>query len=99
MASIMPKFKLYTLISIFSLLINIVVWIFTTLNFSLITFATTGVIGGFIPFVSLINLAVTMPDLPSEIIAIIGVFTLMFSIIQTFLIIVMIANVVPTENV
>lgn len=99
MADILPKFKLYTTISIMQIIMNIVILIFqsdlSSINSTLV--GTVSIIGGFLPFASILNYAFL--GLPSLLMSIVSIFTVIFSIVQTFLIVVMIANIVPTENV
>lgn len=52
----------------------------------------------FVPFISTITIVLTNLHMPVEVIAFIGIFTLVFSIVQTYLIIEIIVSHVPTVN-
>lgn len=85
----MPKLKTYFFISIISLIINLGAILFGLIindstDLSLLVFAGTGVLTAFIPFVSLIPIALL--GLPIEVVAIIGVFTGVLSVWQTLII-------------
>ena len=81
--------------SLISLFVNIGIFLSKS-SFSFPDFF--GLIGGaFVPFIGLINLIGT--DFPIEVTLFIGVITGIVSAIQTYLLISIIANYVPTVNV
>jgi len=88
MADVIPKLKMYVFISIIQLLINLVALIFSS-GISAISSITT-TITAFIPFIGLLNLAFL--GIPTEAFVIIGLITGLFSVIQTFIILVVIGG-------
>ena len=101
MASVIPKFKLYLFVSIVSILIGI--------GYSLMTMVYAGEFNillllsgfgtGFVPFISIITITITATYLPVEVIAFVGVITTIVSIVQTYLIVTILLNYLPTVNV
>lgn len=87
MSDILPKFKLYLLITFFAMLINVGYNIMNMVINN--TFDLLGLLAGlgiaFIPFVSTISIIVTS-NIPVEAMAFISIITTVISIIQTFLI-------------
>lgn len=95
MADALPKVKMWIFLSTFKLIINISVILSSGKTDLLGLFSSIG--GAFVPFVELIGVATS--GLPVEVIGFIAVFTGIISAIQLYLIIVIIANFVPTINV
>jgi hypothetical protein len=97
MSDILPKIKLYILLSIINLIINLGTICFklittSTLEFSSIALIIADIGGSFVPFVSLVSIA--LMGLPTEVFALIGIFTGIISAVQTFIIAMMILSLV-----
>lgn len=95
MADVLPKIKMWIFLSIFKLMITISVTLASGKIDLLGLFGSIG--GAFVPFVELIAIVTT--GFPIEIISFISIFTAIISAIQIYLLIVIIANFVPTVNV
>lgn len=85
MSDVTPKMKLYVLLSLVALALNVGIFLTdcitnTTFNLGVLVLSSGG---SFIPFVSLFGLANL--GLPFEILALIGLFTGIISGIQTFI--------------
>jgi hypothetical protein len=88
MSDITPKFKLYLFISIIAMIISIGCSLTTMIynNSFDIGLLLVGLGASFIPFVSTISIILSSNDIPTEVIAFLGIITTIISIIQTFLI-------------
>lgn len=89
MSDILPKAKLYILISLFQLLINACAYVSGLMNE--LTFDFTHVIGdvlsSFLPFVSLVSLVIL--DLPQPLFLVLSLVTGIFSGVQAFILVMM----------
>lgn len=97
MSDVLPKIKLYLFISIIQLIMNLAVLIVTLASDSsesvnVFVLGASEVGGAFIPFISLIPLAVI--GFPVELTAIIGVATGIFSSLQAIIIFLLILQMV-----
>jgi hypothetical protein len=101
MSDVLPKFKLFMFISVMSILLNLGYNIYlSALNDSVnILLLLSGFGTAFIPFINTISLAFTLTNVPVEVIAFIGIITTAISIVQTYLIAIMILNLLPLEDV
>jgi hypothetical protein len=101
MASVIPKFKLYLFMSVFSILIGIgyslMLMVYANEFNILVLLAGFGT--GFVPFTTLITLVITVGYLPIEVIAFVTILTTIISIIQAYLIITILLNYFPTIDV
>lgn len=88
MSDILPKFKLYLFVSIFSILINLGYNLMVSVyNNSLNVISLLSGFGtSFIPFVNTISMVFTSGNTPIEVLTFISIITITISIIQTFLI-------------
>lgn len=101
MSDVLPKFKLYMFISFISIFLNIGYVLYTfilTDSFNIISLLA-GFGSSFVPFISTISLVFSFGSIPIEVIAFVGIFTTIISIIQTYLIAVMILNILPLWDV
>ncbi len=98
MTDSLPKIKAYITISIFQLMMNITALIFqenlTSIDGLLI--GGTAISTSFIPFVSLVNLAFV--DFPLIVLGIFAIFTVIFSAVQTLLIVMLALNIAPLTD-
>lgn len=97
MSDITPKLKLYIFLSLIKLIINLGGIFYTVISTNVLNVGQVviGVVGlgtSFIPFVDLISFA--LMGLPTEILALIGIFTGLLSAIQTVILAMMILQVI-----
>lgn len=101
MSDVLPKFKMYMFISFISIFLNIGYVLYTfilTDSFNILSLLA-GFGSSFIPFISTISLVFAFGSIPVEVIAFVGVFTTIISIIQAYLIVIMVLNLLPLEDV
>lgn len=97
MSDVLPKIKLYLFISVIQLIMNLAVFVVTwasstTGNINMLVLGSSEVGGAFIPFISLIPLAVI--GFPVELSLIIGIVTGIFSALQTIIIFLLVLQMV-----
>jgi len=97
MSDVLPKIKLYLFISIIQLIVNFAVLIVTmasdsSINVNMLVLGSSEVGGAFVPFISLIPLAVI--GFPVELTAIIGIVTGIFSVLQALIIFLLVLQMV-----
>jgi hypothetical protein len=101
MSDVLPKFKLYLFMSVASIIISIgySLMLMVYANEFNILVLLSGFGTGFVPFTTLITVAITVTYLPIEAIAFITILTSVISIIQTYLIVTILLNYFPTVDV